>query len=93
MTCKELTLNGLKYQDEETGEHKNIPRFEDDSGYKYSDKDKEIKDALFLYLCRYTYSLNHLQSVECFCFLPFLRLGILIHLKLILCNSYYIIYR
>ena len=45
MTCKELTLNGLKYQDEETGENKNIPRFEDDSGYKYSDKDKEIKDT------------------------------------------------
>ena len=48
MSCKELTLNGLKYQDEETGENKNIPRFEDDSGYKYSEKDKEIKDALFL---------------------------------------------
>lgn len=48
MSCKELTLNGLKYQDQETGEQKNIPRFEDDSGYKYSERDKEIKDALFM---------------------------------------------
>tara|TARA_Y100000385_G_scaffold64444_1_gene63688 strand:+ start:4433 stop:4780 length:348 start_codon:yes stop_codon:yes gene_type:complete len=48
MSCKELTLNGLKYQDQETGEQKNIPRFEDNSGYKYSERDKEIKDALFM---------------------------------------------
>jgi len=48
MTCKELTLNGLKYTDEETGESKNIPRFEDDSGYSYTTQEKEIKDALFM---------------------------------------------
>jgi len=48
MSCKELTLNGLKYKDDETGEEKNIPRFKDDSGYKYSEHDKEIKDALFV---------------------------------------------
>lgn len=48
MACKELTLNGLKYEDKETGETKNIPRFEDESGYKYNEKEKEIKDALFL---------------------------------------------
>ena len=48
MACKELTLNGLKYTDEETGEDKNIPRFEDNSGYKYTEKEKEVKDALFM---------------------------------------------
>jgi hypothetical protein len=55
MTCKELTLNGLKYVDEQSGENKNIPRFQDDSGYKYSEKEKEIKDALFLN-CRLRYA-------------------------------------
>jgi len=54
MTCKELTLNGLKYVDEQSGEEKNIPRFQDDSGYKYSEKEKEIKDSLFLN-CRLRY--------------------------------------
>jgi len=54
MACKELTLNGLKYDDQETGEHKNIPRFQDDSGYKYTEKEKEIKDSLFMN-CRLRY--------------------------------------
>ena len=48
MSCKELTVDGLKYKDEETGEDKIIPRFNDDGGYSYTPEEKEIKDALFM---------------------------------------------
>ncbi len=54
MSCKELTLNGLKYTDEESGERKTIPRFKDDSGYSYTQEEQEIKDALFMN-CRLRY--------------------------------------
>ncbi len=48
MACKELTLSGLKYTDEETGEDREIKRYEDDSGYKYTEKMQEYKEALFM---------------------------------------------
>jgi len=47
MSCKELTVDGLKYKDEETGEDKIIPRFNDEGGYSYTPEEKEVKDALF----------------------------------------------
>jgi len=46
MACQELTQNGLMYKDEETGEDKIIPRFVDDSGYEYTEKEQETKDLL-----------------------------------------------
>jgi len=64
MACQELTQNGLMYKDEETGEEKIIPRFVDDSGYEYTEKEKETKDALFMN-CKLRYPDVDPYIIEC----------------------------
>ena len=51
-TCKELTLNGLDYKDE-NGEDKNIPRCKEweQGKYEYTDEELEKKEAIFTAMC------------------------------------------